>query len=661
MVEPWSSKPLAWVRFLLLLITLVKHISTNVPRKRHKNYKGRKNSLYVGSKTSFFITNLASNVRRVGVANPIAGPRSLIIKLSYHNYRLSSSQKFKYLKSRVRRVSLKASLPHYRFTSPKPKRLFTMSHGLQSLTTVLGGNPFYGYTTQAPLFQSVLTELLTVTPYYSLSKSRNLTTFDCRRIKLSNGSSFVARSGTVKSELCSLSHSLSCGKGFTPTTPYVNSVKILRRYASILTFVKLINIPYLPSRLKKSRVTPYLGLRKGLFRGLQKALVSTTFSRFYNYRVRIQDATSSLQLVIRHHLTRNDNWFLYNNPTSNLWSGQPLTFSLLHSESGGVNLSYGAVWNSYLISSQHNTYTKRFEVNANSLATPFHPVLISRHQDAQGTIALLPSIQLNVRLFQRTLGSTLLYKYVTLLFRLTGNGYKLAVGDVEGPLLTFLKTHFFESRALLIGKTNLFPSDRLSYRIQARFTSLFLKNPFHVNVTMWYHTMLVRFIENCSGLKVSLAFNPFLENALTYTDIARCNSWTDRVFDFRRLLGPKVFIKESLKVFHLAFRLKDPAFLSSWIREMLKRTSFWKYRVLFRYVKYLVRHLLFTVFDDLQFKGFKLKLKGKISVGGNSRARTLMYRVGETSQSTFKNKVTHDLNFVYTFTGVMGFQLWFYF
>jgi hypothetical protein len=75
--------------------------------------------------------------------------------------------------------------------------------------------------------------------------------------------------------------------------------------------------------------------------------------------------------------------------------------------------------------------------------------------------------------------------------------------------------------------------------------------------------MLIRFIENCSGLKVGLAFNPFLENTLTYTDVARCSSWADRVFDFRRLLGPKIFIKESLKVFHLAFRLKDPTFLSA--------------------------------------------------------------------------------------------------
>ena len=90
---------------------------------------------------------------------------------------------------------------------------------------------------------------------------------------------------------------------------------------------------------------------------------------------------------------------------------------------------------------------------------------------------------------------------------------------------------------------------------------------------------------------------------------------------------------------------------------MLKRISFWKYRVLFRYIKYIVKNLFSTVFSYLQFKGFKLKLKGKISVGGNSRARTLMYRIGQTGQSTLSNKIVHDINYVYTFTGVMGFQI----
>ena len=76
-----------------------------------------------------------------------------------------------------------------------------------------------------------------------------------------------------------------------------------------------------------------------------------------------------------------------------------------------------------------------------------------------------------------------------------------------------------------------------------------------------------------------------------------------------------------------------------------------------RYLKYVIQNLFYTIFDDIGFKGFKLKLKGKISVGGNSRTRTLFYRIGETSQSKLLNKVTHDISFVYTFTGVLGFQL----
>jgi len=184
---------------------------------------------------------------------------------------------------------------------------------------------------------------------------------------------------------------------------------------------------------------------------------------------------------------------------------------------------------------------------------------------------------------------------------------------------------------------------------------------FTANVVLWYHTMLIRFIENCSGLKTSLLLNPFLENSLTYLDIARCSTWTDRVFDFKRLIGPQIFIKESLKIFHISFRTKDPSFLSSWVREMLKRTSFWKYRVLLRYIKYIVKNLFSTIFEDLFFKGFKLKLKGKISVGGNSRTRTIFYRVGNTSHTTFNNKIAYDLSYIYTFTGLIGFQIWFYF
>jgi hypothetical protein len=56
-------------------------------------------------------------------------------------------------------------------------------------------------------------------------------------------------------------------------------------------------------------------------------------------------------------------------------------------------------------------------------------------------------------------------------------------------------------------------------------------------------------------------------------------------------------------------------------------------------------------------KGVKLKLKGKVSVAGNARTRAIYYRIGNTSQSTFKNKTLYNLNFFYTFTGILGLQI----
>ena len=63
------------------------------------------------------------------------------------------------------------------------------------------------------------------------------------------------------------------------------------------------------------------------------------------------------------------------------------------------------------------------------------------------------------------------------------------------------------------------------------------------------------------------------------------------------------------------------------------------------------------MFSQLNVKGVKVRLKGKISVSGNSRKRTILYRAGSTSHSTTSLRVLHESNLINTFTGVMGFQI----
>ena len=63
------------------------------------------------------------------------------------------------------------------------------------------------------------------------------------------------------------------------------------------------------------------------------------------------------------------------------------------------------------------------------------------------------------------------------------------------------------------------------------------------------------------------------------------------------------------------------------------------------------------IFPELHVRGLKIRLKGKISAAGNSRKRTILYRVGETSHSKLNLRVSHTHQTINTFTGVMGFQV----
>jgi hypothetical protein len=209
--------------------------------------------------------------------------------------------------------------------------------------------------------------------------------------------------------------------------------------------------------------------------------------------------------------------------------------------------------------------------------------------------------------------------------------------------------------------SNIFPANVFTKSFHRRVVRLLRFGKFLPNVVPIFYQALARFVEVVTGKNAYLKLNPHIETSLTFTDTARCQLWEYRVKGFQKILGPKIFLKESIRIVYMALKYKDPVFLMNWICAMLTRMSFWRYRRIFRYLKYLLRVMVYGYFSELKFKGVKLKLKGKISVAGNARTRTLFYRIGQTSHSTFDHRIHHSYNLVHSFTGVMGFQLWFYF
>lgn len=268
----------------------------------------------------------------------------------------------------------------------------------------------------------------------------------------------------------------------------------------------------------------------------------------------------------------------------------------------------------------------------------------------------------NLFFLNNSLNNTLLFKYLLVKSSEFTNlpNYYLRRSLVS-VILHNLETMHFGSRLQLLRNSNISPTPVLNVTIKRRLLKFFTMRKFSIKISFWYFNMLVRFIEYCTGRKVYLQLNPHIENSLTLVDEAQCFLWENQIFSFHKILGPKFFLNESLRIFLLALKNKDPNLLINWIKTMLYRMSFWKYRVLFRYVKHVIKNLFEPKFGFFGLRGFKLKLKGKISVGGNSRTRTLLIRIGRTSNSCFNNKVTHSSTLIYSFTGVMGFNVWIYF
>jgi hypothetical protein len=210
-------------------------------------------------------------------------------------------------------------------------------------------------------------------------------------------------------------------------------------------------------------------------------------------------------------------------------------------------------------------------------------------------------------------------------------------------------------------RSNLVPHSSFNKSVSKKVLNSFSNKSFQTNLVPWYYNTLIRFMEDCSGKKILFQFYPFINQEMTPEFVARYRRWLPRMSSYERNLGHRFFLEEALHIMHLSFILRDPKIIASWLKAMILRISFWKTRSIFRFLKYLFHNYFRHVFPDINIKGLKIRLKGKISAAGNSRKRTILYRIGKTSHSQTSLRVLSEFTTINTFTGVMGFSVWLFY
>lgn len=221
----------------------------------------------------------------------------------------------------------------------------------------------------------------------------------------------------------------------------------------------------------------------------------------------------------------------------------------------------------------------------------------------------------------------------------------------------------FENKQLLnkLNMTNIIPSPVFSFKkVKKAFTSRVLQRLLYP-VERWLSVLHIRSLEHIFGQQILFQFNPFLEKYIDKDFKMRYDFWLNRMTYYEKRLGHRFFLDEAIHIMHLGFYYKDSQIVSRWLKAIILRISFWKTRFIFRFIRYIFLNFFNPIFKDLKIKGIKIKLKGKISVAGNSRKRTILFRSGKNSYSTVDLKVLYTSDTVETFTGVMGFQFWIFY
>lgn len=114
------------------------------------------------------------------------------------------------------------------------------------------------------------------------------------------------------------------------------------------------------------------------------------------------------------------------------------------------------------------------------------------------------------------------------------------------------------------------------------------------------------------------------------------------------------FLKEFLDIMFITVKLKDFTILISYIQRLIASLTIWNHKSFFRFIFNVFREHFTPIFPFLNIIGMRITIKGKVSVTGNSRKRSMCVDLGLTSISNTYTTVDFCNKILNTNTGVLG-------
>lgn len=119
--------------------------------------------------------------------------------------------------------------------------------------------------------------------------------------------------------------------------------------------------------------------------------------------------------------------------------------------------------------------------------------------------------------------------------------------------------------------------------------------------------------------------------------------------------------KKVLEIFLLTLFNKDSKLFTNWLKHTMENIYYKNHKKLLVFIKNIFFFLFKYLSSFLKLKGLKLKLKGKISLGGNSKKKIFNLKLGNFNLTSKNNYINFDKNFIKTISGTLGFSFFIFF
>ena len=248
--------------------------------------------------------------------------------------------------------------------------------------------------------------------------------------------------------------------------------------------------------------------------------------------------------------------------------------------------------------------------------------------------------------------------------------------------LTFSKklNSFLKKNIIFYSSFNVIPVNSLTNSINYKIEYLRLKTKLlYLIEDSIYNDILIRTVESIVRQKVQVLINRDIINQLTSKEWIHIELFKKRIlllsFNIHPFLNTRVlqnkillfknmqnnFWNEIILMVFIFYKSRDTMILLSFLYYRMQRVSMFTHKNFLKKI-FLVLRLIFPTANRLfKVQGLKLRISGKISVTGNSRTRTMLFKQGLTSYSNMNIKSDYSFNIIRTETGCLGLSVWIFY